>query len=153
TEKIYEGFLGRYEEFKTFFHGHTYTGNPLACAAALANLDIFAKEGVIDKLQEKIAFLEERLRSFNSLGHVGEIRQRGIMVGIELVSDRETRSPYPPSDKIGHRVILAARKRGLIIRPLGNIIVLMPPLSITPQEIERLCKITYEAIGEVTEGQ
>lgn len=150
TEKIYEGFLGNYEELKTFFHGHTYTGNPLACAAAVASMEIFEEEGTIEQLQEKIEHLRMRLQDLNSLRHVGEIRQRGFMVGIELVADRETKEEFPPADKIGHRVILAARKRGLIIRPLGNVIVLMPPLSMTLQEIDRLCDITCEAIREVT---
>ena len=152
TEKIYEGFLGRYEEFKTLFHGHTYTGNPLACAAAIANMEIFAAEGTLDKLAGKIVHLQERLGAISLLKHVGEIRQRGFMVGIELVSDRDSRAEFPPEAKIGHRVILAARKRGLIIRPLGNVIVLMPPLSITREELDRLCDITSASIREVTEG-
>jgi len=151
TERIYRGFLGKYEEFKTLFHGHTYTGNPLACAAAIANMEIFAAEGTLDKMAAKVEGLQDNLRQIGLLKHVGEIRQRGFMVGIELVADRETKAEFPPELKIGHRVILAARKRGLIIRPLGNIIVLMPPLSITPAEIDRLCAITHEAIREVTE--
>ena len=152
TEEIYQGFLGRYEEFKTFFHGHTYTGNPLACAAALANLEIFAAERVVERLQEKIRHLAERLDSFRSLGHVGDIRQVGIMVGIELVAESVTKRPFEPKEKIGHRVILEARRRGLIIRPLGNVIVLMPPLSISTEEIDRLCDITFASIQAVTEG-
>lgn len=151
TEKIYEGFLGHYEEFKTLFHGHTYTGNPLACAAAVANMEIFAAEKTIDVLAAKITHLQRRLEEMKLLKHVGEIRQRGFMVGIELVADRDNRAEFPPEAKIGHRVILAARKRGLIIRPLGNVIVLMPPLSITKEEIDRLCNITSASIREVTE--
>ena len=152
TEEIYQGFLGRYEEFKTFFHGHTYTGNPLACAAALANLEIFAAERVVERLQEKIRHLAERLDAFRSLRHVGDIRQVGIMVGIELVAESVTKRPFEPKEKIGHRVILEARRRGLIIRPLGNVIVLMPPLSISTEEIDRLCDITFASIQAVTEG-
>ncbi len=151
TEKIYEGFLGEYDEFKTFFHGHTYTGNPLACAAAVASMKLFEEERTLENLQGKIARLAERLRAFLSLKHVGEVRQRGFMVGIELVVDKKTKEPYPPADKIGNRVILEARKRGLIIRPLGNVIVLMPPLAITMDELERLCDITFESIRTVTE--
>jgi len=153
TEKIYEGFLGNYEEFKTLFHGHTYTGNPLACAAAIANMEIFAAEGTIAKLAGKIAHLQERLGEISLLKHVGEIRQRGFMVGIELVVDRKSRGEYPPEAKIGHRVTLAARNSGLIIRPLGNVIVLMPPLSITREELDRLCDITVASIREVTDYQ
>ncbi|MDO8721338.1 MAG: aminotransferase class III-fold pyridoxal phosphate-dependent enzyme, partial [Syntrophales bacterium] len=151
TGSIYEGFLGEYEEFKTFFHGHTYTGNPLACAAAIANMEIFEEEGTLDKLREKITYLSGQLQRFNSLRHVGEIRQRGFMVGIELVSNKDTKAPFPPVEKIGHRVIMEARKRGLIIRPLGNVIVLMPPLSMTISELDRLCEITALSIRAVTE--
>jgi adenosylmethionine-8-amino-7-oxononanoate aminotransferase len=145
TAKIYEGFLGSYEEFKTLFHGHTYTGNPLACAAAIANMEIFAAEGTVDKLTGKVAHLQERLEEINILKHVGEIRQRGFMVGIELVADRDSRAEFPPEAKIGHQVTLAARNRGLIIRPLGNVMVLMPPLSITGEELNRLCDITVKS--------
>jgi adenosylmethionine---8-amino-7-oxononanoate aminotransferase len=151
TDRVYQGFLGKYEEFKTFFHGHTYTGNPLACAAAIANLGIFIEERVIEGLQQKIRHFAEKLEAFRSLTHVGDIRQIGIMVGIELVADRGSKESFPLKEKIGHRVILEARKRGLIIRPLGNVIVLMPPLSISIQEIDRLCDITFESIRIVTE--
>jgi adenosylmethionine-8-amino-7-oxononanoate aminotransferase len=153
TEEIYRGFLGTYEEFKTFFHGHTYTGNPLACAVAIANLEIFEEERILEELEEKIRLLAERLDSFKSLLQVGDIRQMGIMVGIELVADKTSKRPFEPKEKIGHRVILEARRRGLIIRPLGNIIVLMPPLSISTGEIERLCHITFASIRAVTEGR
>jgi len=151
SERIYEGFLGKYEEFKTFFHGHTYTGNPLACAAAIANLEVFEEEQTIEKLQGKIEHFKKRLQPFNSLTHVGQVRQRGFMVGIELVTDKESKEPFPIRDKTSHQVILEARRRGLIIRPLGDVIVLMPPLSITTDEIDRLCEIAYESIRLVTE--
>jgi len=151
TDKIYEAFLGEYWEFKTFFHGHTYTGNPVACAAALASLDTFAKEQTIPKLQEKTMWLTEDLKQVAALKHVGEVRQKGFMVGIELVLDRKTKEPYPPKEKLGQRVIQEARKHKLIIRPLGDVIVLMPPLSIAKDELHRVTEITYEAIKKVTE--
>ncbi|CAN2049185.1 Adenosylmethionine-8-amino-7-oxononanoate aminotransferase [Candidatus Magnetomoraceae bacterium gMMP-13] len=151
SEEIFQGFLGKYEDFKTFFHGHTYTGNPVACAAALANLEIFEQEQVIDKLQVKINHFSKRLEEFKSLLHVGDVRRQGIMVGIELVLNKESKSVYLPEDKIGQKVIAEARKHGLIIRPLGNVIVLMPPLSISIEELDRLCDITYEAIKFITE--
>jgi len=151
NEKIYEGFLGEYEEFKTFFHGHTYTGNPLACAATIANLEVFEEERTLEKLQGKIEYFKNRLQPFNSLSHVGEVRQCGFMVGIELVADKESKEQFPVRDRIGHHVILEARKRGLIIRPLGDVIILMPPLSITTDEIDRMCDITCESIRVVTE--
>ncbi|WP_367359342.1 adenosylmethionine--8-amino-7-oxononanoate transaminase [Syntrophus buswellii] len=149
TEEIYSGFLGRFDEFKTFFHGHTYTGNPLACAAAVASLNIFTEERVVEGLAGKIKRFSQGLQPIAKLGHVGEIRQRGFMVGIELVADKKTKELYPPGARIGHRVILEARKRGLIIRPLGDVIVLMPPLCITNEEIDRLCEITLDSIRAV----
>jgi adenosylmethionine-8-amino-7-oxononanoate aminotransferase len=152
TEEIYQGFLGRYEDFKTFFHGHTYTGNPLACAAAIANIEVFKEERLIDGVGAKIDHFSERLGEFWSLAHTGDVRWKGFMAGIELVADKSTKEDFPPEAKIGHRIILEARKRGLIIRPLGNVIVLMPPLGISMVEIDRLCDITLESIRIVTES-
>ncbi len=151
SEKIYEGFLGEHEEFKTFFHGHTYTGNALACAVAVANLEIFEKERTIENLQVKIDRLTEKLRPFAALAHVGDVRQRGFMVGIELVADKRSKEPYTPEKRIGHQVTMEARKRGIIIRPLGDVIVLMPPLAISLAEINVLCDGVYESIRVVTE--
>ena len=152
SEEIYQGFLGKYEEFRTFFHGHTYTGNPLACAAAIANMEIFEEEHVIENLTKKIEHLMKKLRDFTALAHVGEVRQRGIMVGIELVADRDSKEQFLPEDRIGQRVIKEARKHGLIIRPLGDVIVLMPPLAVSIDEIDKLCEITYKSIQTVTES-
>lgn len=139
TQAVYDSFKGNYEELKTFFHGHTYTGNPLAAAAALANLDIFKKEKTILKLKPKISHLKMRLQKIGQLPVVREIRQLGLMVGIDL-------GEHPLKERIGHKVILEARKRGVILRPLGNVIVLMPPLSITKKEIDFLVDVTYESI-------
>jgi adenosylmethionine-8-amino-7-oxononanoate transaminase len=149
TEKIYEAFLGRYEEFKTFFHGHTYTANPLACAVAIANLEIFEKQKTLEKLQPKIRLLGDRLESFYGLACVGDIRQAGMMAGIELVKDKRTKQTFEPKEKIGIRVIEKARKKGAILRPLGPVIVLMPPLAMTERELNKLLDITYESIKEV----
>lgn len=151
TNKIYSAFLGEYEEFKTFFHGHSYTGNPLGCAAAIANLNIFESEDILCKLKEKIKFMEERLEVLSDLSHVGEIRNKGFMVGIELVMDRSTKRPYPLTWRIGTKVGLAAKDRGLIIRPLGNVIVLMPPLSTGLNELDVIIDIIEDSIREVTE--
>lgn len=152
TEEIYEAFLGEYREKKTFFHGHTYAGNPLASAAALANLRIFEKEKVLERLPAKIQFLRDELENFKSLRHVGEVRQKGMMAGIELVADKERRKTYPCEDKIGIRVIQEARKKGLIIRPLGNVIVILPPLSVSLNELQEITGITRESIAKVTQG-
>jgi adenosylmethionine---8-amino-7-oxononanoate aminotransferase len=144
TEDIYRSFLGEFAEFKTFFHGHTYTGNPLACAAALATLDVLESERVIERLGAKIDLLGTLLAEHVApLPAVGEIRHRGFMTGIEL-----TGQPY--EERTGHQVTLAARERGAIIRPLGDVVVLMPPLSISDDELRRLVAITGESIAAVT---
>ncbi len=150
SEEIFGAFLGRYEDFKTFFHGHTYTGNALACAVAVANLDVFEQEHVLARVRERSQRLTEQLADIALLPHVGDIRQWGLMVGIELVQDRSDRRSYPPSERMGMRVILEARCHGIILRPLGNVIVLMPPLSITQSELDRLCAVTSDAILRVT---
>jgi len=150
TERIYRAFLGRYEELKTFFHGHSYTGNPLGCAVALANLDIFARERTLQRLQPKITALRRLLHPLTKEPHVGDIRQLGFLAGIELVRDRMTKEPYPLSDRVGMRVAAEARRLGLIIRPLGNVIVLMPPLSTTMTELRRMVEIVTTAIRAVT---
>lgn len=151
TEKIYNGFLGDYSEFKTFFHGHTYTGNPLACAAALASIEIFEKENILEKLQGKIELLENRLKEFKELKHIGDIRQKGIITGIELVKDKKTKEPYPIELKMGYKVTDFAREMGAVIRPLGNVVVLMPPLSISEEELNSLLDITFKSIKKATE--
>jgi adenosylmethionine-8-amino-7-oxononanoate aminotransferase len=152
TEEIYSAFLGEHWERKTFFHGHTYTGNPLACSAALASLSIFEQDRTLEQLQPKIAFLREKLQPFSALPHVGEVRQKGFMVGIELVAERESRQPFAPEQKTGIRVIQEARKHGLIIRPLGDVIVIMPPLSISYEQVEELLNIVFQSIRQVTGG-
>ncbi|HEV7399212.1 MAG TPA: adenosylmethionine--8-amino-7-oxononanoate transaminase [Solirubrobacterales bacterium] len=139
TERIYKGFLGAPEQYRTFFHGHTYTGNPLACAAALASLDAFEQERTIDRLRPKIELLWELLTEVESMSEVSEVRGRGVMVGIDL-------GEHDPALRLGHRVTLEARKRGAIIRPLSDVVVLMPPLSISEDELRSLIEITRESI-------
>jgi adenosylmethionine-8-amino-7-oxononanoate aminotransferase len=153
TEEIFAAFLGEYKDFKTFFHGHTYTGNPLGCAAALANLELFKSERIVDRLQPKIAYLQQRLaEEFSLLTHVGDVRQWGVMVGIELVEEKKGCKNYPPEKRIGHKVILEARQHGVLIRPLGDIIILMPPLTIADRELKTLLDVTYNCIRAVTES-
>ncbi len=153
TRRIFEGFLFDYKDQKTFFHGHTYTGNPLACAAAMANLEVFEKERTLQKLTAKIKHLSKGLKRFYNLPSVGDLRQKGFMVGIELVRDRRTKEPYAWEEKIGVRVCQEARKRGVILRPLGNVIVLMPPLAISLKEIDQLLEAMYGAIRHVMREQ
>lgn len=150
TGDIYNAFLGEFRELKTFFHGHSYTGNPLACAAALACLDIFEKEKTLEKLKPKIELLEEYLLGIAEFDHVGNVRNKGLMAGIELVIDKETKAPYPWEDKMGWKVAYYARDKGIIIRPLGNVVVIMPPLSIGIENLEQLLKVIKEAIKVVT---
>jgi adenosylmethionine-8-amino-7-oxononanoate aminotransferase len=139
TERIYEGFLGAPEDGRTFFHGHTFTGNPLACAAALANLEAFEREHTLLRLQPKIRVLHEQLEEVAEMDEVAEVRGRGFMVGIDL-------GEHDPSLRLGHRVTLEARRRGAIIRPLGDVVVLMPPLAISKADLTRLVAITRESI-------
>jgi len=150
SEQIFEAFLGPYEGFQAFFHGHTYTGNPLASAVAVANLELFATERVVSRVADRSKFLADKLdRKLEAVPWVGDVRQWGLMAGIELVRDRETREVYPAKDRIGHRVVLEARKKGVIIRPLGGVIILMPPLSIENDEIEHLVSVVADAIHVV----
>ena len=152
TEEIFSAFLGEYKEYKTFFHGHTYTGNALGCAAGIANLDLFKRENITGRMQPGINYLKERLqKDFLSLPHVSDARQWGYMVGIELVQDKATRQNYAPELRIGHKVILEARKHSVLIRPLGDIIILMPPLTIGAEELSELLDVVYESIRTVTE--
>jgi adenosylmethionine-8-amino-7-oxononanoate aminotransferase len=151
SEEIFSAFLGEYKEFKTFFHGHTYTGNPLGCAVAIANLDLFQRDALLDTMQPKIAAMQKRLQGeFLPLPHVSDIRQWGFMIGIELVEDKSRRKSYPPEMRIGHKVVLEARKRSVMIRPLGDVIVLMPPLSIRDGELATLLDVVYDGIVTAT---
>ncbi|HTM08257.1 MAG TPA: adenosylmethionine--8-amino-7-oxononanoate transaminase [Verrucomicrobiae bacterium] len=151
TEEIFSAFLGEYKEFKSFFHGHTYTGNPLGCAAAMASLKLFASEQILERMQPNIEYLRRRLtKEFLPLDHVADIRQWGFMIGIELAEDKENRRGYPVEKRIGHKVILEARSRGVIIRPLGDVIILMPPLSTAEGELKILLDAVCESIDAVT---
>lgn len=152
TQEVYDAFLGEYEEFKTFFHGHSYSGNPISCAAALGNLEVFRKYKTLDKLQEKIEFLEQELKEFKGLKHVGDVRNKGLMVGIELVEDKEMKKPYPLKMKMGWKVADLAMQGEVLIRPLGNVVVLMPPIGISLDELKKLLNVTYNAIKEATES-
>jgi adenosylmethionine-8-amino-7-oxononanoate transaminase len=149
TEEIYAAFLGKYEEFKAFFHGHSYTANPLACAAALATLSIFAKEPVLERVAALARTMARELSTLADHPKIGDIRQKGLMAGIEIVADGKTREPFPPEKKIGQRVVVKVREKGIILRPLGDAIVLIPPLSSTEGEIEHLVHSAAWAIDAV----
>jgi len=149
TNEIYSAFLGEPQEGKTFLHGHSYTGNPLGCAAALANLAIFKTERTLTKVKNRIPKFAAFLKTLADDPWVGDIRQCGYMVGIELVQNQHTKEPFPVTDRIGHRVGLAARTLGLLIRPIGNTMILMPPLSASLQELQQMVDILKVAISVV----
>ena len=139
SERIYEGFLGAADEQRTFFHGHTFTGNPLGCAAALASLEVFDSESTLVRLQPKMRLLGELLEEIEQMPEVAEVRGRGFMVGIDL-------GEHDPALRLGHRVTLEARERGAIVRPLGDTVVLMPPLAISQADLRRLVEIVAASI-------
>lgn len=149
TERIFEAFLGPPEEGRTFFHGHTYTGNQLAAAAAHATLDVFERERVLDSLGAKIARLRTELSRLWALPAVGDVRQFGLAAGVEIVMDRATKASYPSGERRGMKVCMAARGHGVFLRPLGDTIVLMPPLSIAEDEIVTLVAAIEAGIAEV----
>jgi adenosylmethionine-8-amino-7-oxononanoate aminotransferase len=150
TDEIYDTFLGDMEEKKTFYHGHSYTANQLACAAGIASLKIFKDEHVIEGLQEKAQVIAEKLEKIAELKHVGEARQRGMIVGIELMQDKAKYIPYAWDKSMGAVVCMKAREHGLFIRPVGDVVVFMPPLCSTVEEITNMLDIIYQSIDEIT---
>jgi adenosylmethionine-8-amino-7-oxononanoate aminotransferase len=149
TDEVYSAFLGRYEDSRTFFHGHTYSGNPLGAAAALASLDVFQEEQTLACLPPKIARLAEHLARIAELLRVGDVRQRGLIAGIELVADKATNEHYAWPEKRGLRVCQHALSERVWLRPLGNVIVIMPPLAISLEEIDRICGAVERGIRAV----
>ncbi|ASJ56164.1 L-lysine--8-amino-7-oxononanoate transaminase [Brevibacillus formosus] len=152
TEQIYDAFFADYEEQKTFFHGHSFTGNPLGCAVALANLRLMEERGVVQQVAKKAIDLDQLLKPLRDLPYVGDIRQKGLMAGIELVRDKETKEPYHWNERIGVRVCQVAREKGLLTRPLGNVIVFIPPLVSTTEELADMIRILAESMQDVTTG-
>ncbi|OMF23271.1 L-lysine--8-amino-7-oxononanoate transaminase [Paenibacillus sp. FSL H8-0548] len=153
TDEVYNAFYADYEEQKTFFHGHSFTGNPLGCAVALASLKLFEERNIIEGVRSKASFVEHKLAVLHISPHVGDIRQKGLMIGIELVRNKDTREPYDWSERIGVRVTQKARELGMLTRPLGNVVVFMPPLASTEAELDIMTDILMEAILSVTEGE
>lgn len=151
TDEVYSGFLGEIADLRTFFHGHTYTGNPLACAAAIANIDLFEKERLLERVRETAAVFSKALEQLSGLRHVGDVRRKGLMAGVELVADKATKNGFAYAERTGFRVCQATRKRGLWLRPLGDVVVAMPPLSTTPDEARWIASTLRDAIVEVTE--
>ncbi len=150
TEEIYNAFLGEFRELKTFFHGHSYTGNPLACSAAIACLDIFEKEETLKNLQPKIEILQEGLVEIAELSCVGEARGKGFMAGVELVKNKVTKEPFDWKEKMGWKVAYHAMDNGVFIRPLGNVLIIMPPLCVSPENLKQMLNVIKNAIIAVT---
>jgi len=149
TQQIYEAFWGEPEEGLTFFHGHSYTGNPLGCAAALATLEVFKRQRTLKKLEKRIPWLQARLQPLREDPWVGDIRQCGYMIGIELVSNRKEKSPFPSTERMGYRIAEQAKSLGLLIRPIRDILILMPPLSASLKELQQMVGILTLAIALV----
>ncbi|MBI85569.1 MAG: adenosylmethionine--8-amino-7-oxononanoate transaminase [Planctomycetaceae bacterium] len=152
TTDVWNAFLADYSEFKTFYHGHTYGGNPLGAAAAIACLDIFSEENTLEQLQLKIRHLAEQMKPLWKYPHVGDVRQCGLLAGIELVQNRETKEPFPWTEKRGAHVCEYALSQGVWLRPLGNVVVIIPPLSISLDQINKICDVVEEGISRVTQG-
>jgi adenosylmethionine-8-amino-7-oxononanoate aminotransferase len=150
TRAIRSAFVGRPEEGRAFYHGHTYTGNPLAAAVALANLELFESRRILENLPPKIDLLRRWLGRMREIPKVGDVRQKGLMAGIELVRDRTSKERYPSAMQTGRAVCQAARRHGALLRPLGDVVILMPPLAIDLPLLDRLCEIVYHAIEEVS---
>lgn len=150
TEEVYSAFLGEYRELKTLFHGHSYTGNPLGCACALACLEVFEKDETLKNLGPKVALLESWLKEVSGLPHVGNARNAGLMAGVELVKDEGTKEPYPYEEKMGYRVADRARQDGVMIRPIGNVLIIMPPLAISMENLGQMLKVLRKAIVAAT---
>jgi len=152
-EEIFEAFLGPRHHTRTFFHGHSYTANPLAAAAANASLELFEKEKTLDNVRARTVEAAAWLERLQGMAHVGETRAAGLMIGIELEEDPNSALPYDPDRMMGRKAVQAARKRGLILRPLSDVVILMPPLCVSRDELAMMMKITREAIREATEGE
>ncbi|MCI4625992.1 MAG: adenosylmethionine--8-amino-7-oxononanoate transaminase [Candidatus Magnetoovum sp. WYHC-5] len=150
TEDIYRAFLGEYEELKTFFHGHSYTGNQIGCAAAISCIELFEKDSTLNKLAGKVELLNRWAEEVKGCRAVGDVRTIGLMAGVELVMDKDTKRPYPFEQKMGWQICLDVRRRGVFLRPLGNIIVIMPPLAISEENLKVMLEHIMTSILEVT---
>lgn len=152
TEEIYQAFYADYEKLKTLFHGHSYTGNQLGCAVAIENLRLFESENIVAKVEKKAKYLHSLLKELKSLPYVGDIRQLGFMCAIELVYSKETKEPFPAAKRVGYHATLKMRELGMLTRPLGDVIVFMPPHVSTKKELKEMVTIMKAAIIEVTNG-
>jgi adenosylmethionine-8-amino-7-oxononanoate aminotransferase len=146
TDDVYNAFLGPASAGRTFYHGHTYTGNPLGAAVALASLDLLAQPSGLAALPAKVDRLRDHIDRLRNLPHVGDVRQKGLLAGIELVEDRPTKKPFPPDRRMGAAVCRRAREQGVLLRPLGDVVVVMPPLAIDLPLLDRLGDVLYNCV-------
>ena len=144
--RIFDAFLGKVSEHKTFYHGHTYTGNALGCAAALASLELFEENKILESLPGKISLIDKTFDQLAGLDYVGDVRHRGLMGGIELVKDKQSKEPFPHEKQIGAKLCSAMRPKGAMMRPLGDVIVVMPPIAIDIELLRELLGIVKDSI-------
>jgi adenosylmethionine-8-amino-7-oxononanoate aminotransferase len=150
NEQVYAAFYDDYETMRAFLHSHSYTGNAIACRVALATLDIFAEENVIENNRSLSQHMAKVTRHFADHRHIAEVRQTGMVLAIEMVRDKSTRSPYPWQERRGLRIYEHGLKRGALLRPLGNVVYFMPPYVITPEQIDFLAEVAWEGIALAT---
>jgi adenosylmethionine-8-amino-7-oxononanoate transaminase len=148
TQKIFDAFLGGVAERKMFYHGHTYTGNALGCAAALASLELFNQNRLIESLPEKTKLIRDSFQKIRELPYVGDARQCGLMAGIEIVRGKDNKESFPYEKIVGARLCSAMRNRGVMMRPLGDVIVVMPPVAIDIETLEKLLEVVHDSIKE-----
>lgn len=147
TDEVYQAFYAEYSQGKTFFHGHTFSGNPLAAAAALGSLEVFRQERTMAGLPAKIEHLGRRLERFRELPWVGDLRRLGMIAALELVKDRATKTPFAPGERVGWPIYLAGLEEGLILRPMGNVVYLWLPLSVTTEEITEITERMWRVLS------
>lgn len=150
NKKIYDAFLGSYKEMRHFFHGHTFTGNPLAAATAIVNLELYKKNKLISKIKQNSKRFEKRIDEIKNLSLVGDVRHKGMLMGIELVSDKKKKTPIKPEKSIPKKIFVEAKRHKIYLRTLGNIVMLVPPLAISASELDFLLDGTIDTIKKVT---
>lgn len=150
TDRIYQAFYDDYETLRAFLHSHSYTGNPLACAVAHATLDLFESENTIEKNRKLAQVMSDSFSHLNDHPHVAEVRQTGMVLAAEMVADKKTRRPYPWQERRGLKVYTHSLENECLLRPLGNVVYIMPPYVITPDEIRHLANIATEGIEIAT---
>jgi len=150
TKKIYDSFLGEYKDMKHFFHGHTFTGNPLACAIALANISLYKKYNLISKIKKRAIQIQSRIKEISNLDLVGDVRHKGLLMGIELVSNKKTKDPVSPQKRLPQKIFTESKKNGIYQRTLGNIVMVIPPLAISEKELDFLLDGTIKTIKNVS---